>query len=702
MKTFSFFLAMFFALGMGISQTSLQGTVTDADTGEPIIFGTVALFRNNVLVTGTDTDFDGFYSITEIDPGKYDVTVSYTGYGDQKITDVVISAGKANLLDVKLSQGVDLVEVVVNYTAPIIEQDNTSQGAIFQMDGPHFPAVRSTRAKRKRKKGRAESSHGQIKNLPTRNVNGLTTLGAGVSTGDEGKDVSIRGSRSNASQYYVDGTAVAGNPKKPMAAGVPPVKTAPPSDPISSGEDYEKINENPFLAAAKMPVSTFSIDVDAASYSNLRHFLHNGQLPPPNAVRIEEMINYFDYDYPGPQGYEPFEVHTELSECPWNAEHQLLLVGLQGQKMPTAQLPPSNLVFLIDVSGSMNSANKLGLVKSSLKMLVDELRPEDKVALVVYAGAAGTVLAPTPGNEKMKIKAAIENLRSGGSTAGAAGIQLAYKLARENFAEGGNNRVILATDGDFNVGVSSDSELVKLIEKEREGDIFLTVLGFGTGNYQDGKMQQLADKGNGNHYYIDSEKEGKKVLVSEFGGTLFTIAKDVKLQLEFNPAKVNGYRLIGYENRMLEKEDFDDDKKDAGELGAGHRVTALYEIIPAGVESSFLATAEDFNPPPAKTNMGDELLKLRLRYKEPKGSKSKLLEHSVSSTEIKPAATSDNFRFAAAVAQFGMLLRNSKFKGNATFANAEKMAKKSLGPDLNGYRNELVDLIKLAGKLQTP
>lgn len=467
------------------------------------------------------------------------------------------------------------------------------------------------------------------------------------------------------------------------------------------GEGYDKINENNFQLAKQAPVSTFSIDVDAASYSNLRRYLKGGHLPPIDAVRIEEMINYFDYDYETPIGYEPFAVHTELSECPWNKDNQLLLVGLQGQKMDTKQLPSSNLVFLIDVSGSMGSPNKLPLVKSSLKMLVDEMRPEDKVAIVVYAGAAGAVLQPTSGYEKQKIKTAIDNLHSGGSTAGAAGIQLAYNLARKSFAEGGNNRVILATDGDFNVGVSDDKKLVELIEKEREGNIFLTVLGFGTGNYQDGKMQKLADKGNGNHYYIDSGKEAQKVLVNEFGGTLFTIAKDVKLQLEFNPSQVKGYRLIGYENRMLEKEDFDDDKKDAGELGAGHRVTALYEIIPNGVQSEFLAADETDLEAQLKTNFsGDELLQLRLRYKEPKGSKSKLQEHTVLSKSTKLSKTSDNFRFAASVAQFGLLLRNSKFKGTANFADAEKMAKGAKGSDLNGYRAELIELIRLAAKLQ--
>ncbi|HRG82858.1 MAG TPA: von Willebrand factor type A domain-containing protein, partial [Chitinophagaceae bacterium] len=340
-------------------------------------------------------------------------------------------------------------------------------------------------------------------------------------------------------------------------------------------EGYDKITENRFLKATDNPLSTFSIDVDAAAYSNIRRFINNSQLPPAGAVRIEEMVNYFKYEYPQPTNGDPFSINTEISDAPWNKDHKLVLIGLQGKKIPTENLPASNLVFLIDVSGSMQTAERLPLVKSSLKMLVDQLRQEDKISIVVYAGAAGLALPPTSGADKTKIKDAIDQLEAGGSTAGGAGIKLAYRVAAENFVKKGNNRVILCTDGDFNVGESSDDAMERLIEQERKSGVFLTVLGYGMGNYQDAKMQKLADKGNGNHAYIDGIAEAKKVLVNEFGGTLFTIAKDVKLQVEFNPAKVQGYRLIGYENRMLAKEDFNDDKKDAGELGSGHTVTAL-------------------------------------------------------------------------------------------------------------------------------
>ncbi|MEO7925058.1 MAG: von Willebrand factor type A domain-containing protein [Chitinophagaceae bacterium] len=466
-------------------------------------------------------------------------------------------------------------------------------------------------------------------------------------------------------------------------------------------EGYDHINENKFLRVKENPLSTFSIDVDAASYSNVRRFLNQGQLPPAGAVRIEEMVNYFHYEYPQPTGKDPFSINTEISDAPWNKEHKLVLIGLQGEKISTDNLPASNLVFLIDVSGSMNGPLRLPLVKSSLKMLVDQLRQQDKVTIVVYAGAAGLVLTPTNGSDKIKIKNAIDNLEAGGSTAGGAGIKLAYKTAKENFVKGGNNRVILCTDGDFNVGVSSNDELVTMVEEERKSGVFLTVLGYGMGNYQDSKMQQLADKGNGNHAYIDGISEAKKVLVNEFGGTLFTIAKDVKLQVEFNPAKVQGYRLIGYENRMLAKEDFNDDKKDAGELGSGHTVTALYEVIPVGVKSDFLKDVDPLKYQKnieafSKTSNTDEILTVKFRYKTPDGDVSKLIEHPVRDNQVDIAKTSENFRFAASVAQFGMLLRNSEFKSAASYAGVLELARKAKGTDEEGYRGEFVRLVESA------
>ncbi|HEY9363271.1 MAG TPA: von Willebrand factor type A domain-containing protein [Chitinophagaceae bacterium] len=466
-------------------------------------------------------------------------------------------------------------------------------------------------------------------------------------------------------------------------------------------EDYDHITENRFLKTTDNPLSTFSIDVDAASYSNVRRYLNSGQLPPAGAVRIEEMINYFKYDYAAPTGDDPFSINTEIADCPWQKEHKLVLIGLQGKKIATENLPASNLVFLIDVSGSMMDAMKLPLVKASMKMLVDQLRENDKVSIVVYAGAAGLVLSPTSGRDKIKIKNAIDNLEAGGSTAGGAGIKLAYKTAKENFVKEGNNRVILCTDGDFNIGASSDDEMERLIEQERKSGVFLTVLGYGMGNYKDNKMQKLADKGNGNHAYIDGMNEAKKVLVNEFGGTLFTIAKDVKLQIEFNPAKVQGYRLIGYENRMLNKEDFNNDKKDAGELGSGHTVTALYEIIPVGVASHFLESVDDLKyqqnkVQTTKASGSPEMMTIKFRYKKPDAEVSRLIEHAVIDKEIKYANTSDNFRFAAAVAELGMLLRGSEFKSASSYETVIRLAKKAKGNDEEGYRSEFIRMVETA------
>ncbi|MEX0985943.1 MAG: VWA domain-containing protein, partial [Bacteroidales bacterium] len=447
-------------------------------------------------------------------------------------------------------------------------------------------------------------------------------------------------------------------------------------------EGYATIHENGFKDVLHNPLSTFSIDVDRASYSNVRRFINMGQKPPVDAVRIEEMINYFTYDYPQPGGDHPFTVTTELSTCPWNSNNQLMLIGLQGKNIEKENLPPANIVFLVDVSGSMSSHNKLPLLKSAFRLLVKELRPEDRVAMVVYAGAAGVVLESTPGSNKEKILASLNGLEAGGSTAGGAGLKLAYKIAEQHLIEEGNNRIILATDGDFNIGQSSDAEMERLIEKEREKGIFITVLGFGMGNYKDSKMETIADKGNGNYAYIDNIQEANKVFVSEFGGTLFTIAKDVKFQIEFNPARVKGYRLVGYENRLLNDEDFNDDTKDAGEMGAGHTVTAMYEIIPAGSGGNVVdidplkyqstgdekigqelrggrsAKKLDGNKDRMKeksVDYADELLTIKLRYKQPDGETSVLYEQPVSDRLEAFDETSDNLRFSAAVAMYGMI-----------------------------------------------
>jgi Ca-activated chloride channel family protein len=468
-------------------------------------------------------------------------------------------------------------------------------------------------------------------------------------------------------------------------------------------EDYDNIVENKFLAATKNPLSTFSIDVDEAAYSNIRRYLENGSMPPAGAVRIEEMINYFDYNYTKPENGDPFTVNTEISDCPWNTQHKLVHIGLQGKEIPVDNLPASNMVFLVDVSGSMDEPNKLPLVQASMNMLVDQLREKDKVAIVVYAGNAGLVLPSTSGVNKIKIKEAIDNLKAGGSTAGGEGIQLAYKTARENFIKEGNNRIILATDGDFNVGPSSDDELVRMVEKERKSGVFLSVLGYGMGNYKDNKMQQLADKGNGNHSYIDNINEARKVLVSEFGSTLFTIAKDVKIQIEFNPAKVQAYRLVGYENRMLAAEDFNDDAKDAGELGSGHTVTALYEVIPVGVKDDFTKSVDPLKYQSNDNKIGssntNEIMTIKLRYKKPDEDVSKLITHSVIDDHIELVNTSNNFRFSAAVAEFGLLLRSSEYKQQSSYSQIINLAKSSKGNDDNGYRAEFIKLVQAATSL---
>lgn len=463
-------------------------------------------------------------------------------------------------------------------------------------------------------------------------------------------------------------------------------------------EGYSPINENGFKNVKNAPLSTFSIDVDNASYTNIRRFINMGELPPADAVRIEEMINYFKYQYPEPSGEHPFSVYTELAQCPWNKKHQLLQIGLRGKSIDKSSLPPSNLVFLIDVSGSMSDPQKLPLLKSAFSLLINELRPQDRVAIVVYAGAAGLVIESTPGNRKEAIRAAIDNLEAGGSTAGGAGLKLAYAQAEKNFIKGGNNRIILATDGDFNVGESSNGGMERLVEEKRELGVFITVLGFGMGNVKDDKMETIADKGNGNYSYIDNLQEARKVLVREFGGTLFTIAKDVKFQIEFNPAKVKSYRLVGYENRLLNDEDFNDDTKDAGEMGSGHNVTAMYELVPAGSDEDVpsvdpLKYQKSVSGEVAESNLSAEYLTIKVRYKKPDGNRSMLLEKPVRGYINDVEDASDNLKFAAAVSEFGMILRNSEFKGNSTLESASMLAKSARGNDDDGYRSEMIRLI---------
>ena len=470
-------------------------------------------------------------------------------------------------------------------------------------------------------------------------------------------------------------------------------------DRYANREEYSHNAENRFKSPVKDPLSTFSIDVDAASYSNIRRFINQGEMPPKDAVRIEEMINYFNYNYPKPTGNDPVRITTEVGICPWNKTHRLVQIGLKAREIENQNLPASNFVFLIDVSGSMFGPTRLELVKSSLRLLVNNLREKDRVAIVTYCGDARVALPSTPGNEKQKIKDALETLTAGGSTAGGAGIKEAYRIAQKNFIAQGNNRIILCTDGDFNVGASSETELENLIESKRKSGIFLTVLGYGMGNYKDNKMQILAQKGNGNHAYIDNIQEANKVLVNEFGSTMYAVAKDVKLQVEFNPAKVQSYRLVGYETRILNDEDFNDDTKDAGEMGAGHTITALYEIIPTGISGNIpgsidplkYQTETNIN---TQTSNSSELLTVKLRYKTPEEEKSKKIEKSV--TDMGKDNVSPDFRFASAVAMFAQLLKDSDFKGEATYDKVIETANKGLSFDPEGYRAEFVRLVQSA------
>jgi len=467
-------------------------------------------------------------------------------------------------------------------------------------------------------------------------------------------------------------------------------------------EQYAHQEENPVKRAAEQPVSTFSIDVDTGAYTNVRRFLNYGRLPPYNAVRIEEMINYFDYDYPLPDSRQPpFRVSTELAPTPWNPKTRLLAIGIKGYDVPKTRLPPANLVFLIDVSGSMDAPDKLGLLKPALKLLVRQLRPEDKVSIAVYAGAAGLVLEPTSGSQKAQIEAALDRLSAGGSTNGGAGIQLAYNLARDGFVKGGVNRVILATDGDFNVGTVDFETLKNLVETQRKSGVALTTLGFGTGNYNDRLMEQLADAGNGNYAYIDTLQEANKTLVEQMSATLLTIAKDVKIQIEFNPAQVEEYRLIGYENRVLRREDFSNDAVDAGDIGAGHTVTALYEIALKGDGGSLIEPLRYAKPAESVEPRGDEIAFLRLRYKQPDADASALLEWPIRREQMLPdwKTASERFRFAAAVAGFGQVLRGRRYTGAFGYDEVLALARDARGADPYGYRGEFLTLVGLARSL---
>ena len=528
-------------------------------------------------------------------------------------------------------------------------------------------------------------------------VSTLTACGDAMDT--SGSDYAMNNEKG--AQHYTEAAIAAEDYESADDEAMPPeMNSVDDSDIQQNDEEYNYIKENGYTAVSSAPLSTFSADVDTASYTNVRRMIDDGMDVPPDAVRIEEFINYFDYDYTDPADGEPFAVHTELSDCPWNDETELLMVGIntKGFDAVLDERPAMNLVFLIDVSGSMYDDNKLPLVQKSFSMLTDNLTAADRVSIVTYAGSDEVVLEGADGNDRKKILRAINDLEAGGSTAGAAGINTAYDIAQKYFIDGGNNRVILATDGDLNVGLSSESELTRLIEEKRESGVFLSVLGFGTGNYKDNRLEALADYGNGNYSYIDSEKEAKKVLVDEMSGTLFTVAKDVKFQLEFNPANVKGYRLIGYENRVMAAEDFNDDTKDAGEIGAGHSVTVLYEIVPADSKME-LGESELKYASDSEGVMGDELLTVNIRYKEPEGSESKLLTYPVNKSLYSDKMSAD-MNFASCVAEFGMLLRNSRYIGDVTYKDVSAQLSKYDYSD-DDYKDEFIYLVNTMKRRDT-
>jgi Ca-activated chloride channel family protein len=628
------------ALSAQLTTGTIEGHLRDSLTRRPIANAVVLILHSSYSAL---TDSNGFYRIAKVPAGTYSLRAAFINYKAREVAGLRVLAGQTVTVDFLLDPSpITLNAIEVTATAnPLVGHDivTTKQGVTGQM----------------------------VTRLPVERIAQVLALQPGIVTGASTGPI-------------------------PLGGGYP------------GGESYDRIFENPFLAASASPLSTFSIDVDHASYSNIRRFIANGQRPNKDAVRIEEMINYFPYDYAPPRAddADPFSVTTELAEAPWNTEHRLLRIGLQARKIETATLPPGNFVFLLDVSGSMEPANRLPLVKSAMRLVVDQLRAQDRVSIVVYAGDAGIRLPPTSGADKITILDAIDHLFASGSTNGSAGLRLAYDVARESRIPGGNSRIILATDGDFNVGLSSDSDMEQLIEKERGDGIYLTVLGVGYGNLKDSKLEKLADKGNRNYAYLDNLLEAHKVLVQEMGGTLMTVAKDVKLQVEFNPATVQAYRLIGYEDRMLQAQDFNNDRKDAGEVGAGHSVTALYEIVPVGAKGSVIPGVDPlrYQAPaaqPVATTHNGELLFVKVRYKEPDGDVSKLLTHTVVADRI--SSPSADFAFASAVAEFGMLLRDSEYKASATVDDVLARARESLGADPFGYRSGFVQMVEAYQKL---
>ena len=671
-------------------ENTISGTITTDFDGIPL-HGVTVLVKGTT--NGTQTNMDGKYSIK----AKPDDVLKFSFLGYKTITKTV---GTALIIDVAmLVDDSTLDEVVVIGYGTTEKKAYTGTATVVSSQNIKSQNTNVTQALRGQIAGvTVKSNSGQPGNSTTVKIRGLGTVNGNnaplyIVDGVPTSDISKIDPNDIESVTILKDSAATSIYGSRAVNGVVQITSHKGTYTESNNEDYAKIQENPFKRSNLTPLSTFSIDVDKAGYSNVRRMINNGETIPPNAVKLEEMVNYFNYSYPQPIDEHPFSINSEVVKTPWNEQTQLVRIGLQGKTYENDKLPGSNLTFLIDVSGSMGSQNKLPLLKSAFKLLVNQLREKDNVSIVVYAGAAGVVLEPTSGDQKEKILSALDHLNSGGSTAGGAGIKLAYKLAEKNFKTNGNNRVILATDGDFNVGASSDNDMKSLIEEKRKSGVFLSVLGFGYGNYKDSKLETLADKGNGNHAYIDNMQEAQKVFGKEFGGTLFTIAKDVKIQVEFNPKKVQAYRLIGYENRLLADEDFVDDTKDAGELGSGHTVTALYEIIPIGINSDYLKKVPElkYTKSEALTTYEDELFTVKFRYKKPNEDKSIEMVH-IQKDEI--TELSNDMNFASAVALFGMQLRNSKYFNKASSSKVIALAERGRGDDKDGYRAEFIRLVK--------
>lgn len=702
MKKYTILMCLvFMGIAINAQEMNITGIVTDQEN--------LPLPGVNVMVKGgsnsVHTDFDGNYTI-KTEKGKT-LQFSYIG---QKTKEIVV--GNSITINVQMEDDNQTLDEVVVVGYGTMRKSSITSSVV------RIRGMSSNNYNRPTKRERLKSNIAQ--QLQGR-VAGVHVTSSSGSKGSA-SEIKLRGATSissnNEPMYIIDGVVqisgekglnkikaskikstevFKGNKARVLFGesaknGCVVITTKKYRNHINYDEEYAKLSENKFKNVPLNPLSTFSIDVDKAGYSNIRRMINNGEDIPVDAVKVEEMVNYFNYNYPQPRDEHPFSINTEVAKTPWNSQTKLVRIGLQGKEYATEELPASNLTFLIDVSGSMNSVNKLPLLKSAFKLLVNQLREKDKVSIVVYAGAAGVVLPPTKGHEKEKILAALHNLNAGGSTAGGEGIKLAYKLAEDNFKKNGNNRVILATDGDFNVGASSNNAMENLIEKKRKSGVFLSVLGFGMGNYKDSKLEILADKGNGNHAYIDTMQEAQKVFGKEFCGTLYTIAKDVKIQVEFNPAKIQAYRLIGYENRLLADEDFIDDTKDAGELGSGHTVTALYEVIPVGVQSDYIKEVVPlkYTTTISKTNFSDELFTVKFRYKNPTGEKSIEMVHEQEDTIT---TLSPDFNFASAVALFGMQLRKSQFTNGTTKHKIIEIAEKGRGLDKQGYRAEFIRMV---------